>query len=362
MFEIADRLLGALATGTPLAVATAVSISGSAPRTIGTSMAFDGTAVFGSIAGGCVEGAVVGVCEEVLSDGKSRTVEYGISDETAFGVGLSCGGELRIHVQRVDADSPIVAQLRLAAEGSPAGIATVIEGGNAEPDVRAGIDAGAHPDPNPVAETAARFAGRIDAERRARIVTGQSGLGSVDCDGLKLETFFEVAATPARMIIFGAMEFSTALSQAARVLGYRVTVCDPRSLFATAERFPGVEVVVSWPTDYLTETPVDERTVICVLSHDDRFDSDLVEIALAGPAAYVGAMGSRRTSDQRFADLRSRGVSEESLARLHSPIGLDVGASTPEETAVSILAEVLATRAAKPGSPLAATHGSIHRG
>jgi xanthine dehydrogenase accessory factor len=349
MFEIADRLLGALGTGAPLAVATAVSISGSAPRTVGTSMAFDGVAVFGSIAGGCVEGAVVGVCEEVLADGMSRTVEYGISDETAFGVGLSCGGQLRIHVQRVESDSAIAEQLRLAVDGQPAAIASVISSASAA--THTDTDAGA---------VATRFAARIDAERRARMVSGDSALGLVDCDETVLETFFEVAATPARMIIFGAMEFSTALSQAARVLGYRVTVCDPRSLFATAERFPDVDVVVSWPTDYLTGTAVDERTVICVLSHDDRFDSDLVEIALAGPAAYVGAMGSRRTSDQRFADLRARGVSEQSLARLHSPIGLDVGASTPEETAVSILAEVIATRTAKPGVPLAATRGSIH--
>lgn len=341
MFEIADRLLGALAAGSPIAVATAVSISGSAPRTVGTSMAFDGSAVFGSIAGGCVEGAVVGVCEDVLADGVAQTVEYGISDETAFGVGLSCGGELRIHVQRVEPDSAVAEQLRRAASGEPAAIATVISA--------SGDDAAAD-----------RFAARIDAERRAKLVSGRSSLGLVDCDGALLETFFEVAATAARMIIFGAMEFSTALSQAAQVMGYRVTVCDPRSLFATAERFPGVEVVVSWPTEYLATTMVDERTVICVLSHDDRFDTDLVEMALAGPAAYVGAMGSRRTSDQRFADLRSRGVSEESLARLRSPIGLDVGASTPEETAISILAEVLATRTAKPGVPLAATHGSIH--
>jgi len=140
-----------------------------------------------------------------------------------------------------------------------------------------------------------------------------------------------------------------------------VTVCDPRTLFATAERFPTAEVVVAWPPHYLASTAIDERTVICVLSHDDRFDTELVALALASPAAYVGAMGSRRTSDRRFDELRTLGVAEESLYRLRSPIGLDVGASTPEETAVSILAEVLAARTAKPGVPLAATHGSIHR-
>jgi xanthine dehydrogenase accessory factor len=350
MFEIADRLLAALEGGRPLAVATAVSIDGSAPRTVGTSMAYNGESVVGSIAGGCVEGAVVGVCDEVLSDGRSRTVEYGVSDQTAFDVGLTCGGQLRIHVQLVTPGSPVVQQLEAALAGSSAGVASVVGSSRAANGVSVIVD-----------ESAERFVPRIEAELSSRIVKGQNVLSAIDCEGQLLETFFEVAASPARMLIFGAMEYSAALSQAASVLGYRVTVCDPRPLFATPQRFPGVEVVVAWPPHYLAETVTDERTVICVLSHDDRFDADLVELALQRGVAYVGAMGSRRTSDRRFEELRERGVTEEALALLHSPIGLDVGASTPEETAVSILAEVLATRASKPGVPLASTSGSIHR-
>ncbi|MCU1404594.1 MAG: XdhC/CoxI family protein [Glaciihabitans sp.] len=335
MFEIADRLDAALRSGRPLAVATAVSISGSAPRTIGTSMAFDGEAVFGSIAGGCVEGAVVEVCERVLADGRSQTVEYGISDDTAFGVGLTCGGQLRIHVQLVTPDSVIARQLAVATRGGSAAIASVITGSG--------------------------FERRVAAELDSRIALGSSGLGTVHCEGEDLEVFFEVSPRPARMIIFGAMEFSAALAAASTVLGYRVTVCDPRSLFTTAERFPGVEIVVEWPTAYLARTQVDERTVICVLSHDDRFDTELIADALALPVAYVGAMGSRRTSDRRFAELRAKGISKERLDRLHSPIGLSIGASTPEETAVSILAEVLACRAATAPRSLRSTAGSIHR-
>jgi xanthine dehydrogenase accessory factor len=339
MFEIADRLLAALdATGRPIAVATAVSITGSAPRTVGTSMAYTGDEVIGSIAGGCVEGAVVGVCEDVLADASARTVEYGVSDDTAYSVGLTCGGQLRIHVQLVAPDSDIANQLRAAQAGEAAGIASVVS------------DVPGH-----------RFAHRVTAELQTRILLGETALSTIDCEGELLETFFEVSSAPARLIIFGAMEFSSALSQVAAVLGYRVTVCDPRSLFATAQRFPTAEVVVAWPPHYLASTPVDERTVICVLSHDDRYDTELVALALATPAAYVGAMGSRRTSDRRFDDLRALGIPEESLERLHSPIGLDVGASTPEETAVSILAEVLAVRTAKSGAPLAVTRGSIHR-
>ncbi|CAN5243524.1 hypothetical protein BH11ACT4_BH11ACT4_15000 [soil metagenome] len=289
MHEIADRLLAAHAAGGRLAVATAISIEGSAPRTVGTSMAFDGEAVIGSIAGGCVEGAVVETCELVLADGIPRTVEYGVSDETAFGVGLTCGGQLRIHVQ------PFTDELADALRS------------------RATVEVCGYLDEPPVDR---------------------------------------------RMIIFGAMEFSAALSRAAQALGYRVTVCDPRPLFATAERFRGAELVVQWPTEYLSATPVDGETVICVLSHDARFDAELISLALASPAGYVGAMGSRNTHDRRVASLLERGVHD--ISRLHSPIGLDLGASTPEETAISILAEVIAARTAASTLPLTARVGAIH--
>ena len=289
MFEIADRLLAAYAAGQPIAVATAIAIEGSAPRTVGTSMAFDGSSVIGSIAGGCVEGAVVDVATDVLADGMPRTVDYGISDDTAFSVGLSCGGDLRVHVQLL----------------TPA---------------------------------------LVEALR----------------DGTQLEVcaeYTEHAPVERRMIILGAMEYSAALAAASIPLGYTVTVCDPRSLFATAARFPGAEVIVEWPPVYLARTPIDENTVICVLSHDWRFDAEAVAIALASPAGFVGAMGSRTTHDRRVASLAELGVSAE---RLHSPIGLDLGASTPEETAVSILAEVIAARSQSSKRPLATTTGRIH--
>ena len=292
MFEIADRLLAAVAAGHRLAVATAVSIDGSAPRTVGTSMAFDGTSVIGSIAGGCVEGAVVEACELVLADGIPQTVEYGVSDESAFSVGLTCGGQLRIHVQLLTEDL-------------------------------------------------------IEALREQRDLEVCAG-------------FTERAPVGRHLIVFGAMEFSAALSAAAQVLGYRVTLCDPRSLFATPERFPGAEVVVFWPTAWFETAEVDDRTVICVLSHDARFDAELIALALESPAEFVGAMGSRRTHDRRVASLRERGVDEKAIARLRSPIGLDLGASTVEETAVAILAEVIAARSAASALPLSVTTGAIH--
>ena len=345
MFEIADRLLPLLDAGRPIAIATAVSIEGSAPRTVGTSMAFDGSAVVGSIAGGCVEGAVVEVCESVLADGVPRTVEYGVSDDTAFSVGLTCGGQLRIHVRLLTEDA--AEQLRKAASGAAAGVASVLVGGGLSSG--GGLNGGSG------------YEHRIAAELHARIALGDSGLDTIDCDGDLVEVFFEVSVAAPSMIIFGAMEFSAALSAAARMLGYRVTVCDPRPLFATPARFPGVQLVVAWPTSWFEHADVDERTVICVLSHDARFDAELIAVALASPAGFVGAMGSRRTHDRRIASLRERGVAEDAIARLHSPIGLDLGASTVEETAVAILAEIIADRTGASAAPLSTTVGAIHR-
>lgn len=337
MFEIADRLIAALDAGRRLAVATVVSIDGSAPRTVGTSMAFDGVAVIGSIAGGCVEGAVVEVCERVLADGLPRTPEYGVSDEQAYDVGLTCGGTLRIHVRLVTSADPTADQLRAAARGEAAGVAA-----------RLGAEL-----------VDAELAARIDSELAARLSHGGSGLALLDCGGDQVEVFFEVTTAPPRLIIVGAMEFSAALAPAARALGYRVTVCDPRALFASPARFPDVDLVVAWPTTYLAQTAIDERTVVCVLSHDARFDAEAVAIALASPAGYVGAIGSRRTHDRRVAALRGLGVTEASIARLRSPIGLDLGASTPAETAISILAEVLAARS---GAPVGALTGALTGG
>ena len=318
MLELATRLLARLdgsdqRPGGPIVVATVVGIDGSSPRTLGTSMAWDGESVIGSIAGGCVEGATVEIAERVLDDGRTRTVEFGVSNEAALGVGLSCGGLLRIHLAllRPDAaaDAATIAELRRAASG-----------------------------------------------QSARVSLTAQGYRTDLCDALYLDS----RTPPARMIIVGAMEYSTALSNAAQVLGYEVTVCDPRELFTTAARFPGAELAVEWPPEYLERTVIDGRSVICLLSHDDRFDADALAVSLRSPAGYVGAMGSRRTHAQRMDALRELGVEPEALARLHSPIGLDLGASTPEETAVSIIAEVLADRTAASRRPLSVLDGAIH--
>jgi xanthine dehydrogenase accessory factor len=306
VLEIAARLLDRLDAGVPLVVATAIDVDGSMPRTVGTSMSWDGSAAIGSIAGGCIEGAIVDVAEQVLDDARTRIVEFGVSDGDAFAVGLACGGRIRLHLALVRPGDPVVTQLRDAAAGRGASVALTAEGASVAPDSEA--------------------------------------------------LFVDQAEPPPRLIIVGAMEFSAALSAAAQTLGFAVTVVDPRAVFLTAERFPGADLAVEWPPGYLARTEIDDRTVICHLGHDDRYDADLLEIALASPAAYVGAMGSRRTTEKRRATLETRGVD---TARLHAPIGLDLGAATPEEVAVSILAEVIAARSGRLAEPLRAARGGI---
>ncbi|QHF24176.1 XdhC/CoxI family protein [Rathayibacter sp. VKM Ac-2804] len=361
VLELAVPLLARVEAGERVAVVTVTHVFGSAPRALGSSMAVDadGSAI-GSISGGCVEAQAYALAQEVLGSGGSGSEHFGFDDEAAFAAGLSCGGQLRVFGHVVDASSgAVLAELRAARAGRPAGLAMIVGG----PDELVGLVlTGATRAQDVVGpaldEDTVR---RILAERAARLASGRSATVEIACQGTELEVTYVVNAEKPRLLIFGAVDFSAALCAAGALLGYRVTVCDARPVFATAERFPGAdEVVVEWPSDYLAATEVDERTVIAVLTHDEKFDVPLLETALTLPAAYIGAMGSRRTHERRLRLLREAGVTEESLARLHSPIGLDIGASTPEETAVSILAEVLAVRAGASGAPLAARTGPIH--
>ncbi|CAN5161984.1 XdhC family protein [soil metagenome] len=358
MLELAGSLLARLGAGRRVAVATVTRINGSAPRSLGTAMAVDEDgSVIGSISGGCVEGAVYEACQDVLLTGVPRLEEFGYTDDDAFAVGLACGGRIEVLVHLLDSDTPpsMLHELAAAAGGQPAGVALVVDGAA----LGAVLAGGDEPSANPL--LGASDSRRLLGELAARISAGRTGLAVVDCEDGPVEALFVVEATAPRMIVFGAVDFSAALSDAAALLGYRVTICDARPVFATAARFPAaVEVVVEWPSDYLARTETDARTVVCVLTHDDKFDVPLLEVALRLPIAYVGAMGSRRTHERRLAAL-TEALTEEELARLHSPIGLDLGASTPEETAVSILAEVLATKNGASGRRLSHLQGPIHQ-
>ena len=368
MRDIAPALRDLLAAGRPFGLATVVSIRGSAPRPAGAAMAVDvdGVAV-GSVSGGCVEGAVYETAAEVLA-GQPATLEtYGISDETAFSVGLTCGGILDVLVQQVGPgqDALLSRVLDLVEREQPVALATVTGG------------------PAPLGAwlvvTPEEALGSLGTEgldvavvddARGMLGVGQTGTRHYGSRGERrvddVSVFVQAFTPPPRMLVFGATDFAGAVARAGVFLGYRVTVCDARPVFATARRFPEAhEVVCRWPHDYLAEAvaagAVDQRTVLTVLTHDPKFDVPLLEVALRSPAAYVGAMGSRRTHDDRLARLREVGLSEAELGRLRSPIGLDLGARTPEETAVSIAAEIVQHRWGGSGRPLGQTEGEIHR-
>ena len=372
MLDIAEELDRWCAAGRPFAVATVVATGGSAPRPPGAALAVNGEGeVIGSVSGGCVEGAVYDLCLEALSgDGPDVVVQrFGYSDEDAFAVGLTCGGEIGILVQRIDpaARPEIVRALAAAASREAAAVARVVAGppellgrslavrGDGE-----GYD-GSLGDPERD-RTAA-------AQARALLAAGRTGNAGIGADGSRcgepLTLFVESSVPPPRLLVFGAIDFAAALVRAGRFLGYRVTVCDARPVFATPRRFPDAdEVVVDWPHRYLAAEAdggrLDARTAICVLTHDAKFDIPLLDLALRLPVAYVGAMGSRRTHHDRVARLRETGTTDAELARLHSPIGLDVGARTPEETAISITAEILAARHPHAPHPLSRTSTPIH--
>lgn len=372
MLEIADRLLVALDAGRAVTVATVSGVLGSAPRTIGTSMALAGGEVIGSISGGCVEGAAVDACERVLDSGRPETACFGFTDDDAFAVGLSCGGELDVIVTSIGSPS-LRAELSAARDGLLAGVAVVVGG----PRMLlgrslAGASGSGLPGDLTDAELAAAFADAASAPSLASlralvagdVASGFTGRRSVDCGASSLELLVESRAAAPSLILVGAVEFAAALAVAARPLGYRIVVCDARPAFATAARFPAAdEVVVEWPNLYLAgiADSLDTRSAVCVLSHDDRFDLPVLREALLSSAGVVGALGSRSTHERRIRALRDAGVPDEAVARLRSPIGLDLGASSPEETAVAILAEIIAVRAGGSGLPLRDLDGPIHR-
>ncbi|MFJ8806088.1 XdhC family protein [Streptomyces sp. NPDC102490] len=368
MLDIAEELHRWVEQGRDFAVATVVAVGGSAPRPPGAALAVDadGT-VAGSVSGGCVEGAVYELCRQALQDGETVVERFGYSDEDAFAVGLTCGGVIDILVTPVRRGDPVrpalAAALAAAARGETAAVARVVSG-PAELTGRALVvradgtrtgGFGGHPE---LDRTAAAEAGAfLHAGRTGTLEIGEQGSRC----GAPLTLLIESSVPAPRMIVFGAIDFASALVRVGKFLGYRVTVCDARPVFATEARFPDAdEIVAEWPHEYLRRTEVDARTVLCVLTHDAKFDIPLLRLALRLPVAYVGAMGSRRTHLDREARLREAGVSDLELSRLRSPIGLDLGARTPEETALSIAAEIVATRHGGTGTALTGAHTPIH--
>ena len=391
MREVLPELMRWYDAGETIGVGTVVATFQSAPRPPGASMLVgpDGEAV-GSVSGGCVEGAVYELAGDVVGSGEPVLQRYGISDDDAFAVGLTCGGILDVFVEKVNRESfPELTQIAADIEaGRPVALATVVE----HPDpawlgrrivVRpdgivpaekhpASADSGVKRPGLSVSGTlgSARADDAVADDALGLLAHGRNATLGYGPDGERrgegMRVFVWAFAPPPRMLVFGAIDFAAAVARVGAFLGYHVTVCDARPVFATTSRFPEAdEVVVDWPHRYLRAEAdagrVDPRTVLCVLTHDPKFDVPLLEVALRLPeVAYIGAMGSRRTHEDRLDRLREAGVTEDEIARLSSPIGLDLGARTPEETAVSIAAEIIALQWGGTGDRLGGREGRIH--
>lgn len=379
MRDVLTELVTWWEAGESVGIGTVVATFRSAPRPPGAAMLVGpGGEAVGSVSGGCVEGAVYELAQSVLASGVPVLQRYGVSDEDAFAVGLTCGGILDIYVEKISRESfpelgAVAADIRAER---PVAVATVV----AHPDAAwvgrrlvvrpEGVGA-------PVNGPARRGLGsaRADAavtdDARGLLAAGRTATLEYGPDGERrgegMRVFVAAYAPRPRMLVFGAIDFAAAVARIGSFLGYAVTVCDARPVFATRTRFPAAdEVVVKWPHTYLAGEAaagrVDGRTAICVLTHDPKFDVPLLEVALRLPeVGYVGAMGSRRTHDDRLARLKEAGLTDAELDRLSSPIGLDLGARTPEETAVSVAAEIISLQWGGCGDRLSDLDGPVHR-
>jgi xanthine dehydrogenase accessory factor len=308
--------------GKRVALASVVATRRSAPRAVGSKLAVSEQGeLAGSVSGGCVESDVVLAAQEVLDGGEPRLVTYGITDDMALGIGLPCGGEIDVFVEE------------LRDEERPDVTLTVVEG--------EGVGERLH---DPELEQAARRRGRSHA----------FPLG-------ERTVFADVDAPPPRLFVYGAVDTAEALCRAAKLLGWSTVVADARASFATPERIPSAdELLVLWPEEALAHVRPDVDTAVLVLTHDDKFDLPLLEAVLRTDAFYVGALGSRRNQERRRGLLLERGVDEDDLDRIAGPAGLDLGADTPPETALSMLAEILAVRAGRTGGRLRESPHRIH--
>jgi xanthine dehydrogenase accessory factor len=368
--DVLAELMSIWRAGDTAGLGTVVRTFHSAPRPPGASMvvAPDGS-VSGSVSGGCVEGAVYELATDVAQTGTPRLERYGVSDDDAFAVGLTCGGIIDIFVESISqATFPDLDEVGddVGAHRAVA-VATVIAHPNAQ---WVGRRLTVRPDRVTGSVGSARADAAIADDTRGLLAVGRSGVLEFGTDGQRrgagMEVFVSSFAPRPRMLVFGAIDFAAALARQGSFLGYRVTVCDARPVFATRARFPTAdEVVVDWPHRYLAAQAeageINENTVICVLTHDPKFDVPVLEVALRLPhVGYVGAMGSRRTHDDRIERLHAAGLADAELSRLSSPIGLDLGARTLEETAVSIAADIIARRWGGKGRPLGEIAGRIH--
>lgn len=305
MREILSELNDWTQAGEQVALATVIETWGSSPRPLGSKMAVTSSGkMAGSVSNGCIEGAVFEEAQKVLKSGQAKIAGFGVADETAFEVGLACGGHIEVFVQPLsDTHRRLVGMLN---RNEPATLVTNLESGDAE---------------------------LVDGTRGSELPRRDGAL------------FVEPFRRLPHMVIIGAIHIAIPLHRLAKLMGYRVTVIDARAKFATTERFPEAdEVVVAWPDEAMRKITVDSSTYVVILTHDPKFDLPALRAVLGKEAGYIGAIGSRKTNQNRFTALRREGFTDEQLSRVHGPIGLDLGSRGAEETALGILAEVTTVR------------------
>jgi xanthine dehydrogenase accessory factor len=342
-----------------------VGVDGSAPLQVGASMYVDADgSVEGSVTGGCVESAVAQEAMSLLAgDGAPRLVTYGISDDLAGTVGLMCGGIVHILIHELTDSSREAAVLGLEAlvADRPSAVATLLDGDHAGEKLYVDAERCAGSLGGPELLDA-----NVEREARGLVAHGQTQMRHFGEDGTTLGTGLRVQVTahaePPTMVVIGAIDFSAALATLARSVGYRVTIADPRRAFLASARFSAqAETIDAWPQDVLGDITLGPRDAVLVFSHDSKLDVPALMAAFATDAGFIGALGSRKTTGDRLARLQEAGATEADLARLHAPAGLDIGAATVEETAIAVLAEIVATRAGRSGVPLRESSGPIRR-
>ncbi len=341
MREVMTEMDAWLAAGRPVALATVLATWGSAPRKVGAVMAFTAEGqIAGSVSGGCVEGAVYEAGLEVLHSGRPQRLTFGVADETAWDVGLACGGQLEVFVEQL-APTLYTVWRGWIAQDRPGALATVVEG----PAAWLGLQAAVAADGTLAQGTSwpELDACLLTAAQR-QLAAGASGSITLE-QKPEVRIFVNLLLPAPSLILVGGVHIAIALAQIARTLGYRITIIDPRRAFGTPERFPQVDALWQlWPDKAFSQLTLNENTAVVLLTHDPKIDDPALKLALPSPAFYVGALGSSRTHARRVERLTQAGLPPAQIARIHAPIGLDIQAQTPEEIAVAIMAEIIAVR------------------
>ncbi len=324
--------------GTAIALATVVQTWGSSPRQEGAKMAItERGEIAGSVSGGCVESAVAEVGLQVLKSGSPQLLHFGVADETAWGVGLACGGSLEVFVERLDPKQFEFLKTLLSRE-EPAASVTIVRGPEADVGRKITLSTS-----DPSARYSSLDSGSDDPTVELALQVTEPSLHELEPDGL--QAFVDLMPPPPTLVVVGGNQIAIGLSKLAKTMDMRTVIVDPRRAFATEERFPEVDQLLqAWPAEAFESVPLTASTAVVMLTHDPKIDEPALELALSSPAFYVGALGSKRTQAKRRERLKELGLSEADLDRLHGPVGLDLGADTPDEIALSIMAEIVASR------------------